>query len=196
MDHEPSQKNTCQYCPPKSNEPILTPGATTKLTSFLGVCGCVSCYVAMFPAILLGVVGVLGLSQSSATSALNAYMASALFQPILVVSTIFLVMGVFRYGKISLWLSILGSIGIFVSMNFYMREWLFTLSFAFVALAYYLVLRKTKSPQIKFVFVLLVAVVLLGVIDIGRALATKNSTPSQIQFQHTNSNSMDRMNQR
>lgn len=162
----------------------------------MGVCGCISCYVAMFPAILLGIIGVFGLSQSQTSSALNAYMASALFQPVLIVSILFLVAGIFRYGKFPLWLSILGGIGIFVSMNFYMREWLFTLSFAFVALAYFLALCQTKSPQLKFAFILLAAVVLLGVVDIGRAFATKNSTPSQTQLQPVNNNSMNTMNPR
>lgn len=181
MDHEHNQQNTCQYCSPKSNEPILTSGAKTKLTSFLGVCGCISCYVAMFPAILLGIIGVLGLSQSQTSSALNAYMASALFQPVLIASILFLVAGIFRYGKSPLWLSILGGIGIFISMNFYMREWLFTLSFISISLAYLLAFLKTKSPQFKFAFVLLTAVVILGVIDIGRPFLVKDSAPSQTE---------------
>lgn len=198
---EPDHKNhnhtaACTYCSPKSDGPILMPNAKTKITSFLGVCGCISCYVAMFPAILLGVIGVLGLSQSSTTSALNAYMDSVLFQPILIVSIIFLVAGIFRYGKLPLWLSILGGIGIFISMSFYMQEWLFTLSFAFLALAYFFALRRTKAPQLKFAFILLAAVVIFGLIDIGRTFATKNSTPSQTQPQSTNSNSMDIMNVR
>lgn len=191
MDQEHNQQNTCQYCPPKSNGSILTPGAKTKLTSFLGVCGCISCYVAMFPAILLGIIGVLGLSQSQTSSALNAYMTSALFQPVLIISILFLIAGIFRYGKSPLWLSILGGIGIFVSMNFYMQGWLFTLSFAFVALAYFLTLRQTKSPQLKFAFILLVAVVILGIIDMGRPIFTKDLVPPQTQPQR-----MDIMNTR
>lgn len=153
----------------------------TKISSFLGVCGCLSCYIAMFPAILLGIIGILGLSQSRATSALNAYMASALFQPILIISILFLIVGIFRYGQASLWLSILGGIGIFVSMNFYMREWLFTLSFALIALAYFFALRQTRSPQLQFAFVLLTTVVILGIVDIGRPFLTKDSAPSQTQ---------------
>ncbi len=194
MDHEHSQQNTCQYCAPKPNEPIISPNAKTKIMSFLGVCGSISCYVAMFPAILLGVIGILGLSQPRAASALNAYMGSALFQPILVVSILLLAAGIFRYGKLPMWFSILGGIGIFMSMNFYMREWLFTFSFALIALAYYLALRQTKSPQLKFAFVLLLAVVLFGVVDIGRALIVKNSAPSQIL--HQPANNMNKMNQR
>lgn len=196
MDHEHSQQNTCQYCAPKLNEPIISPNAKTKTMSFLGVCGCISCYVAMFPAILLGIIGVFGLSQRGAASALNAYMGSVLFQPILVVSILFLIAGIFRYGKLPVWLSILGGIGIFMSMNFYMREWLFTFSFALIALAYYFALRQTKSPQLKFAFVLLVAVVLFGVVDIGRSLVTKNSTLPQAPLQPINNNSMNTMNQR
>lgn len=193
MDHEHSQQNTCQYCLPKSNEPILAPGAKTKLTSFLGVCGCISCYVAMFPAILLAIIGVLGLSQSETQSALNAYMSSTLFQPVLIVSILFLIAGIFRYEKMLLQLSILGGIGIFVSMNFYMREWLFTLSFALVALAYYLALRRTKSPQLKFAFFLLTIVVILGVVDFGRSVVTKNLALPQLlpQTQPANNNMMN-----
>lgn len=74
-------------------------------------------------------------------------------------------------------LSILDGIGIFISMNFYMREWLFTFSFALVVLAYFFALCQTKSPQLKFVFILLVAVVILGVIDVGRSLANKTVQP-------------------
>ncbi|MBI3576944.1 hypothetical protein HY086_02825, partial [Candidatus Gottesmanbacteria bacterium] len=71
-------------------------------------------------------------------SALNAYTASALFQPILIVSIIFIIIGIIPYGKVALWLSTLGGIGIFMSMNFYMREWLFTFSFVLIAFAYFL----------------------------------------------------------
>jgi len=140
----------------------------------------------MFPAILLGVIGILGLSQLSTISALNAYAASALFQPILVVSIILLIVGIIPYGKASLWLSTLGGIGIFVSMNFYMREWLFTFSFVLIALAYFLALRHTKTPQLKFAFVLLTAVVILGIIDTVRSL----------QPQLMNNNTMNMMNGR
>jgi len=147
----------------------------------------------MFPALLLGIIGVLGFSQSSMVSALNAYTGFVLFQPILIVSIIFLVAGMLRYGKLPLWLSILGGIGIFLSMNVYMREWLFTLSFAVVALAYYLALRHTKSPQLTFALVLLVGVVGLGVVDIGRSLATPPSNPSQARPQPTTSDDMGKM---
>lgn len=162
----------CPHCPPKSKESILAPGAKTKLTSFLGVCGCVSCYIAMFPAILIGLIGIVGLSTSATAGALNAYMASALFQPILILSILFLITGIFRYGAVPLWLSLLGGIGVFASMNFYMHAWLFTLSFTLLALAYYLAYRKSKSPQLKFALVLLLAVVVLGAADTGRSLSS------------------------
>jgi len=186
----------CPYCPPKSNEPILTSRTKTKIMSFLGVCGCISCYVAMFPAILLGVIGILGISQLSTISALNAYAASALFQPILIASIVFLIVGIIPYWKAPLWLSILGGIGIFVSMNFYMREWLFTFSFVLIAFAYFLALRHTKTPQLKFAFVLLTVVVMLGVIDTVRSFTIKTTTQHQTQPQRMNNNTMNMMNRR
>jgi len=140
----------------------------------------------MFPAILLGIIGILGLSQLSTISALNAYVASVLFQPILVVSITFLIVGIIPYGKAPLWLSTLGGIGIFMSMNFYMQEWLFTFSFMLIALAYFLALRDTKTPQFKFAFVLLTVVVIFGVIDTVRSL----------QSQLMNNNTMNMMNRR
>ena len=140
----------------------------------------------MFPAILLGVIGILGISQLSTISALNAYAASWLFQPILVVSIVFLIVGIIPYGKAPLWLSTLGGIGIFVSMNFYMQEWLFAFSFVPIALAYFLALRHTKTPQLKFAFVLLTVVVILGVIDTVRSL----------QPQLMNNSTMNIMNRR
>lgn len=143
----------------------------------------------MFPAMLLGIIGVFGLSQSGATSTLNTYMASPLFQPILIVSIIFLVAGIFPYGKLPLWLSILGGIGIFASMNFYMREWLFTFSFALVAVAYYFALRRMKSSTLKFAFILLAAVVVFGIIDIGRPFLVRDSPKPKALPQ-----SMDAMN--
>lgn len=175
----------CPHCPPKSDKPAAAPGAKTKLTSFLGICGCISCYVAMFPALLLGVIGVLGLSTSAAAGALNAYMASVWFQPVLVVSILFLIAGIFRYGALPLWLSILGGAGIFVSMNFYMHAWLFTFSFALLALAYFLAYQKSRAPQLKFAFILLVLVVALGVVDIGRdAFASAGPKDTTAPQQH------------
>jgi len=158
-----------------------------KLRAFLGICGCLSCYVAMFPAILLGIVGIFGLSSSQTLNALNVYMGSVLFQPILVISILLLIVGLLRYGKTPLVLSILAGLGILASMNFYMTEWLFTLSFGILALAYYLAFRKTKTPQLKVALVLFLAVVILGVIDLGRS-ALSAPSPSQ---PHTSPNSMD-----
>lgn len=130
------------------------------------------------------IVGVFGLSQSNTLLALNAYAASPLFNPILIVSILFLVAGVFPYGKLPIGLSILGGIGIYISMNFYMREWLFTLSFAFVALAYFFALRQTKAPQLKTALILISVVIILGVIDIGRTAFSSpnprnNNVPQQ-----------------
>lgn len=184
MDHKHNQQNTCQYCPPKSNEPILSSNAKTKISSFLGVCGCISCYIAMFPAILLGIVGIFGLSNAQTLGALNAYMGSVLFQPILIISILLLIIGLLRYGKTPIALSVLAGIGIFVSMNFYMKNWLFTLSFVILALAYYLAFRETKTQQLKIALVFLAAVVLLGVVDIGRTVFSppnpqNNNIPQQ-----------------
>lgn len=193
MNHEHNEQNTCQYCPSKSNEPILLSNAKTKISAFCGVCGSLSCYVAMFPAILLGVVGIFGLSQSNALSALNAYAASVVFQPILIISILLLITGLLRYGKMPLVLSVLGGIGIFVSMNFYMREWLFTLSFALVAVAYLLAFRETKVPQLKIAIVFLVAVVLLGIVDIARLAFSAPSVQMPAHTQPDN-RTMDMMN--
>lgn len=162
-----------------------------KLLVFLGVCGCLSCYVAMFPALLLGIVGIFGLSSSQTQNILNAYMSSVLFQPILIISILFLIISLLRYGKIPLSLSIVAGLGILVSMNFYMREWLFTLSFVILALSYYLAFQKAKTRTLKIALVLLLAVVVLGVIDLGRSVLAAPS-PSQPRI---SPNSMDMMTQ-
>lgn len=164
-----------------------------KLRSFLGVCGCLSCYVAMFPAILLGVMGIIGLSSSQTLNALNAYMGSVLFQPILVISILFLIIGLLRYGRIPLILSIIAGLGIFVSMNFYMRGWLFTLSFGILALAYYLAFQKTKAQPLKITLILLLAVVALGIIDIGRAAFSSPSSSDSASPAAIPQNRMDMM---
>lgn len=191
MNHQHENKHTCPHCPPANNQPFLSKSAKDKLLSFFGVCGCVSCYVAMFPAILLGIVGIFGISSSATLSGLNAYMGSALFQPILIISILFLVAGIVRYGAQPIVLSVLGGIGVFVSMNFYMREWLFTLSFIFISLAYLLVFLKTKAPQFKFALIFLAAVVLLGVIDIGRtAFSSPNPQNNNVQQQQTSPSMM------
>jgi len=145
----------------------------------------------MFPAILLGIVGIFGVSSSQTLNALNVYMGSVLFQPILIISILFLIISLLRYGRIPLSLSIVAGFGIFVSMNFYMREWLFTLSFGILALAYYLAFQKAKTETLKIALVLLLAVVVLGVIDLGRSAL---STPSPSQ-PSTPPHSMDMMTQ-
>lgn len=53
-------------------------------------------------------------------------------------------------------------------MNFYMREWLFMLSFIILAFAYFMAYQKSKLLQLKMALVLVVAVVLLGAIDVAR----------------------------
>lgn len=175
MDHNYDNAAPCPYCV-AAKTPTGDKTFGEKLRSFLGVCGCVSCYVAMFPAILLGIIGIVGLSTSQTLNALNAYMGSILFQPILVVSILFLIGGLLRYGKIPLILSIIAGLGIFTSMNFYMTGWLFTLSFGILAFAYFLAYQKSKSTQMKTALILISAVVVLGVIDIGR---TAFSLPNQ-----------------
>lgn len=187
MQHEHEDQKTCPYCHP-SAEPrsFGDKGVREKLFSVLGVCGCISCYFAMFPAILLGMVGVFGLSTASTRGALNAYMNSVLFQPILIASILLLVLGLARYGHIPLVLSGLSGLGIFVSMNIYMRSWLFTLSFLILAAAYYLAYRQSKSAQLKTVLVLIGTVVVLGIVDFGRAaLSSAPVTMQSVQPANT-----------
>lgn len=179
MNHDHTDIAKCPYCITAKNQKGGDKAFGEKLRAFLGVCGCLSCYAAMFPAILLGIIGIFGLSNAKTLDVLNAYMGSVLFQPILIISILLLIVGLLRYGKTPLVLSFLAGIGIFVSMNFYMRSWLFTLSFALLALAYYLAFRKTKTPQLKIALIFLIAVVLLGVVDIGRSvLPAQSSTPN------------------
>lgn len=184
MNHN-HQDVTCPHCAAAKNKTGANKAFGEKLRAFLGICGCLSCYIAMFPAILLSVIGVFGLSQSATSSALNAYLGSALFQPILIISVLLLVVGLLRYGKIPLALSILAGVGIFASMNFYMQGWLFTLSFGVLALAYYLALQKTKAQPLKIALTLLLIVVAVGVIDLAR-LTLSTKAPAQ-------NNSMDMM---
>ena len=181
------QDAACPYCVTARSQTSGDKALGEKLRAFLGVCGCLSCYAAMFPAILLGIVGIFGVSSSQTQNALNAYMGSVLFQPTLIISILFLIISLLRYGKIPLSLSIIAGLGIFVSMNFYMREWLFTLSFGILALAYYLAFRKAKTRQLKVALVLLLAVVILGVIDLGRSIVPIRSEPA------IPSNNMDMM---
>lgn len=177
MNHDHDNAAPCPYCVTAKNQTGDNKAFGEKLRSFLGICGCLSCYVAMFPAILLGIVGIFGSSSAQTLDALNAYMGSVLFQPILIISILLLIVGLLRYGKTPLVLSVLAGIGIFASMNFYMRAWLFTLSFGMLTLAYYLAFRRTKTPQLKIALVFLIAVVLLGVIDLGRSLLPSPSQP-------------------
>lgn len=179
MNHDHDNAAPCPRCVVAKNQ-TGDKAFSEKFRAFLGVCGCLSCYVAMFPAILLGVMGIIGLSATRTLDALNAYMSSILFQPILVISILFLIIGLLRYGKISLILSIIAGLGIFVSMNFYMTEWLFTLSFGILALAYYLAYQKTKAQPLKITLVLLLVVVVLGVIDIGRTAFVSSSPGSTL----------------
>lgn len=184
MKHE-HQDAACPYCAAAKNQKGGDKAFGEKLRAFLGICGCLSCYIAMFPAILLGIVGIVGLSSSQTLGALNAYMGSVVFQPILIISILLLIVGLLRYGKIPLALSILAGMGIFVSMNFYMQGWLFTLSFGVLALAYYLALQKTKAQPLKIALILLLIVVAIGVIDLAR-LTLSTKAPAQ-------NNSMDMM---
>lgn len=178
MSHDHDNVAPCPYCVTAKNQTGDNKAFGEKLRAFLGVCGCISCYIAMFPAIFLGIVGIFGLSNTQTLDALNAYMGSVLFQPILIISILLLIIGLLRYGKTIIVLSGLAGIGIFVSMNFYMRSWLFTFSFALLALAYYLAFQKTKVPQLKIALVFLIAVVLLGIVDIGRSLLPAQSSTS------------------
>lgn len=189
MNHD-HQDAACPYCVGIKNQTGDDKAFGEKLRTFLGVCGCFSCHIAMFPAILLGIVGIFGLSSSQTLNALNAYMGSALFQPILIISILLLIVGLLRYGKTPLILSILAGLGIFVSMNFYMRGWLFTLSFGILALAYYLAFKKTGAQSLKITLVLLLAVAVFGVIDIGRSITQPTRSQPTIP-----SNSMDIMMQ-
>lgn len=145
-----------------------------RFLRILGICGCTSCYVAMFPAILVGFIGVFGLSTIGVARLLTSYQNSFLFFPIFIISLIFLIASVFRFGKTPLLLTLLGSIGVFVSMTFYMQRWLFTLSFALIAVSYFLSYRKTKMNSLKLGFILLMLVVFLGIIDTGRGFLTKS----------------------
>ena len=196
MNHNHDNAAPCPHCVATKNQTGGNTAFGEKLRAFLGICGCLSCYAAMFPAILLGIVGILGLSSAQTFDALNAYMGSVLFQPILIISILLLIIGLLRYGKTPLVLSILAGIGIFASMNFYMRAWLFTLSFGILALAYYLAFRKTKAQPLKIALVLLLAVVLLGAIDLGRfAISSYLFSPSQPSIP-PNPNNVDMMNMR
>lgn len=176
-----------------NHEHDQTPASRGRLLSFLGVGGSVSCYVAMFPAILLGIVGILGISRAATLNALTAYMGSFLFQLVLILSILFLISGVLKYGAQPVLLSLLGGLGVFASMNLYVSEWLFTLSFAFIALAYLFVFRKTKAPQFKFALVLLIMVVTLGAIDVARSARSAPTPHVPARTHQHNNRAMDMM---
>ena len=177
MNHKHDHKNGCLYYSVNAGQPFINKSFRGKLLPFLGIFGGVSCYFVMFPTVFLVIVGIFGLSTISTISALNTYMNSIVFQPILIISTIFLIVGLLRFGNLPLGLSIASGIGIFMSMNFYMRSWLFTFSFAILALAYFLAYRKSKSSQLKYALVLIAAVVVLGIVDLGRETFSQSLTP-------------------
>lgn len=157
-----------------------------RLLTFLGTCGSLSCYTAMFPTILVSLVGALGISTIGITGLLATYQQSFLFQPILIISLVFLLLTVFPYGKIPFLITVIGSTGVFLSMNFYMQQWLFTLSFALIALGYFLSYRKINSKHLKLGFILLILVVFLGILDMGRDLLLVPKTTQPV-------NQMDQM---
>lgn len=169
MNHD-HKDAACPYCADAKNQTGDNKAFGEKLRAFLGVCGCFSCYVAMFPAMLVSLVGVLGVSTVGIAGLLNAYQQSFLFQPIFIISLVFLLLTVFPYGKTSFLVTLIGSTGVLISMNFFMRQWLFTLSFALIALGYFLAYRKTGSMPMKLGFALLIFVVFIGILDIGRSL--------------------------
>lgn len=193
MNHDHNNKAPCPYCVTTKNQKGDNKAFGEKLRTFLGVCGCLSCYIAMFPSILIGIIGILGLSSTQTLDALNVYMGSVLFQPILIISILLLIVGLLRYGKTPLVLSILAGIGIFVSMNFYMRSWFFTFSFALLALAYFLAYRRSKSTQLKVALILISVVVLLGIIDIGRTAFSSPNPQNNIAPQQQTPPSMMQM---
>lgn len=170
VNHNHDNTASCPHCAATKNQIGGNVAFGGKLRAFLGVCGCFSCYVAMFPAMLVSLVGVLGVSTVGITGLLTVYQQSFLFQPIFIISLVFLLLTVFPYGRTSFLVTLTGSTGAFVSMNFFMQQWLFTLSFALIALGYFLAYRKTGSMPMKLGFVLLILVVFIGILDIGRVL--------------------------
>lgn len=135
MNHEHSQRNACPYCSSKSNEPIFASGAKTKLTSFLGICGCVACYATMFPLALLGLLGVFGISIVGIAPTLAAYAASPWYGPIFFVSLTLIVVSAYTLGTAAFALSLVAAGIMVVGMTLYMKPWLFVVAFAFLTLA-------------------------------------------------------------
>lgn len=90
----------------------------------------------MFPLSLVGIVGLLGISSLGLIPALNAYMASPFFQPVLILSILLLIFATLPLGKITSALSLAAGILIFISMNLYMQAWLFLLAFFILGAAH------------------------------------------------------------
>lgn len=149
-----------------------------KLLTFFGVCGCLSCYAAMFPVLFIGLFGVLGISSISILGITTTYQHSVLFLPIFIISLAFLLLPILPYGKTAIFLAVVGCIGIYASMTFYMQQWLFTISFALVTISYFLAYHKTKSMSLKLSIFLLLLIVLLGVVDTGRLYLVRQSAES------------------
>lgn len=179
MNHNHNNTASCPHCAATKNQRGGNVMFGEKLRAFLGVCGCFSCYVAMFPAIVISFVGVLGVSTVGIAGLLTAYQQSFLFQPIFIISLVFLLLTVFPYGKTSFLVTLVGSTGVFASMNFFMQQWLFTLSFAPIALGYFLAYRKTGNGPLKLGFILLLLVVFLGILDIGRSFISTSQETNQ-----------------
>lgn len=147
-----------------------------KLLPFLGIGGSLSCYVAMFPVLFVSLLGAIGISSTGILAMLTAYQQSFLFLPIFLVSLLFLLIAIIPYGKAPLFLTLVGSSGVFTSMTFFMQQWLFILSFAVIALAYFLSYRKSRSMPLKLGFILLMLVVFIGILDISSVFLVSPSS--------------------
>ena len=147
-----------------------------KLLAFLGIGGSLSCYIAMFPMLFISLLGALGISSTGILAMLTAYQQSFLFSPVFLASLLFLLIAVIPYGKTPLFLALVGSLGVFTSMTFFMQQWLFILSFAVVALAYFLSYRKSRSMPLKLGFILLMFVVFIGILDMSRVFLVAPSS--------------------
>ncbi len=114
----------------------------SKLLSWLGIGGCISCYVAMTPATILGIVALTGISAAGAAAALAAYTSSSLFVPILVLSVILLVAGTLPRGRPAAIVAVLAGIAIVASMTVFFDNRLFLTGFLLLAAAQLLGLRR------------------------------------------------------
>ena len=106
-----------------------------KFASWLGIVGASSCYLAMFPLSVVAILGIVGISATGILFALNTYMVSVLFQPVLFLSLALLVIGAIPWGLIPTTLALLAGLLIYLSMNIYIKAWLFLLAFLLLALA-------------------------------------------------------------